>query len=475
MQKAFNIYFYRLTLLIFGLSITGYARNLYYSYTEDPQQIQLIDEGCLALYLRLKLIEDATESIEVEYFKYAPDRSGRLINQALIRKAQKGVTVRILLDYYGACKKSGFNKHYVRFLQNSGVEVRFYNPAPLFRPRKLLHRNHRKTLIIDGEHVLLGGRNQLDRFFELDPKINRFDREVYLVGSTAREIQNAFECFWDSRHTVKIGRFNPISENEFQQTKRSRNWAEVVNFFTENEKDRSLLNRIKTLGEPMLHSTPTFISDRTEYMSDTPFFKDRGQVMTHVYKILSNAQENIVIETLCFTPQKQEEEIFLDLLRSNVTISVLTNSLFVSTNRTASGIGHRRSRRLIDHGLYIYAYDGDPIFRRRNPLSLAALDATWSIHTKSVAIDNNHTLIGSCNFNPRARHYDSEHALIFYDNPEVAASVKRQFREKTVAASQLTAENRFIDKTSGKASLTFHQRVGNTISTFLMRPFISAL
>ena len=179
--------------------------------SQSSHLVQVVENGSSSLYLRLKLIEKAKESIDLESFKYAPDLSGRLLNQALIRKAKEGVAVRILLDYYGSVGKSGFDKNYARYLIIAGVKVRFYNPSSLIRPRRSLYRNHRKTLIIDGKEFLIGGRNQLDRFFELDPKLNRLDREVYVAGPIAKYVQNTFNHFWNSKFTRRFQ--HPIIRN----------------------------------------------------------------------------------------------------------------------------------------------------------------------------------------------------------------------------------------------------------------------
>ena len=459
-----------------------------YFYTEEEQQVQIIEEGSSALYLRLKLIEEARESIDVEYFKYAPDRSGRVFNQALIQKAREGIKVRVLVDFYGGYKQSGFDEFYFHFLENAGVDIRFYNLASVFKPRKLLFRNHRKSLIIDDRKALLGGRNQLDRFFELDSDVARFDREVFVTGSVVERIGAAFDCFWNSEHskTPKCRVCSKLENHslqtsskrkkhlQFQTSKYHKKITKKKEFFTETQRDRDLAQQTKKLGKAIMDRTPVFIVRSTEYISDSPNFDHRGRVMRHMYSLLPEAKENIVIETLSFIPMRKQEKIFMHLLRSGVEINVLTNSLYAAPNRAPTRIGYHRSLELVAEGLNYYAYKGD-ILKQRELIDENALNARWSIHTKSTVIDGSHTLIGSYNFDPRAINFDAEQMIVFYNNTKLATYIERQFHLKTSGAGQIKKRGRFIDGTSVNFNLTLTQKIQVALKNVMMRPFISIL
>ena len=485
-QKQHVIVLFCVLLGSYPISI-GNARGIDSEFrilSQAPHHVQVIENGSSSLYLRLKLIDKAKESIELESFKYAPDRSGRLLMQALIDKAKEGVNVRILLDYYGAVKKSGFHKKYARFLIAAGVKVRFYNPSSVIRPNRLLYRNHRKTLIIDGQEFLIGGRNQLDRFFELDPELNRFDREVYVTGPIAKSVQTTFDHFWHSKFTRQIAtatnkKSEPMSNSATPGHDSQRNTDHLnvhrdARFVTINDDDKHLVNRIVKLGAPIINTTPVFIVHSLEYISDTPNFSDRGKVKSIVYSLLAKAEDNILIESLFFIPQRNERTIFTKLLRSGVSVSVLTNSLYASTDHLSMKMGYNQSADLIEHGLKLYAYHGSSPTQKAF-LTDESVHSRWSIHSKTIVIDQRHAIEGSFNFSPRAGNFDAEHIMVFYDSPELAKLVEGQFRSRVEGAKQVEGNNRFIDGTKLNVDLTITQKVVTLFSAFLFRPFISVL
>ena len=128
---------------------------------EDPQyinQLQIINNGAAALEKRLQLIENAEETLDVEYFIFSPEElSTQVLLKALMEKADEGVQVKILVDKTGA---SQFNEYYVEAIKNRlnnpiNFQVKYYNPteAKFLRIVKLFSdlnfRNHRKLLVRD--------------------------------------------------------------------------------------------------------------------------------------------------------------------------------------------------------------------------------------------------------------------------------------------------------------------------------------
>ena len=97
--------------------------------TKQKQSIESIPFGIISLAKRLELINNAQSSIAVESFVYNTDTSGRLISQALVRKAQEGVNVRVLID--SSSRVLQLNEYFVEVLSAAGVQVKYYNPFSL--------------------------------------------------------------------------------------------------------------------------------------------------------------------------------------------------------------------------------------------------------------------------------------------------------------------------------------------------------
>jgi putative cardiolipin synthase len=162
----------------------------------QPHQVALLDVGFDSLAERLRLIESAKESIELEFFIYEIDTASRLITQALARRAQQGVKVRILVDF--AMPVFKLAPAYVKTLQATGVDVRYYNTAGIQRIFAMQHRTHRKLLAVDRKRAIIGGRNIGDDYFDLSQHYNFLDSDLMIEGPIAGAIVNSFELYWAS-------------------------------------------------------------------------------------------------------------------------------------------------------------------------------------------------------------------------------------------------------------------------------------
>ena len=108
-------------------------------------------------------IKSAVQEVYMETYIYQADVVGIRIGNALMRAAQRGVIVNILLDGFG-CKD--LPKTYVQKLELAGVQVMFYRPkiSPWSLKKKRLRRLHRKLVVIDGKIGFVGGINIIDDY-----------------------------------------------------------------------------------------------------------------------------------------------------------------------------------------------------------------------------------------------------------------------------------------------------------------------
>src|SRR3954454_4795817 len=111
---------------------------------------------------RVRLLRDAAENypawldaiagaeryVHFESYIIRDDTSGRQFAEALMAKARTGVPVRLLYDWLGAVGKTP--GRFWTDLRQAGVEVRCFNPFRLASPLGWVHRDHRKSLVVDG-------------------------------------------------------------------------------------------------------------------------------------------------------------------------------------------------------------------------------------------------------------------------------------------------------------------------------------
>lgn len=152
------------------------------------------ENGTQALQALRSMIESARRTIDVCTFIFAHDILGEEIAESLKRKAKAGIKVRLLIDGVGAYIGARTN---IASLAQSGIEVLLFVP-PLrssLRGRTNL-RNHRKMVIVDGEHLWCGGRNLAADYFEGDATTPWVDLSFDLQGRLSQQAEQQFEQDW---------------------------------------------------------------------------------------------------------------------------------------------------------------------------------------------------------------------------------------------------------------------------------------
>ena len=152
----------------------------------------------------LKTLETAREFIHMEYYDWENDTRGNEIKNVLLKKAQEGVSVRVLYDDYASRK---IKKNIVRELKNGNVEI-----YPRIKVRikqfanRVNHRDHRKLIIVDGKKGFVGGINISDRYDNsIDTGLYWRDTHVKITGPLVHSMQRHFIVSWNSSSAIKPG------------------------------------------------------------------------------------------------------------------------------------------------------------------------------------------------------------------------------------------------------------------------------
>ncbi len=87
-----------------------------------------------ALASRLALIKAAEQSVDAQYYIWHDDTSGILLLDALLKAADRGVRVRLLLDDNGV---PGLDSFMAALNAHNNFEIRFSTPPPCARQSSL--------------------------------------------------------------------------------------------------------------------------------------------------------------------------------------------------------------------------------------------------------------------------------------------------------------------------------------------------
>ena len=168
-------------------------------------QIRLITDNHEAWYARWYMLNAAKSTIDMTYFIFEKDAYGKAMLGLLMKKANEGVKIRLMIDARGskALAKTFLGQDYLQKLMiNPNVKIRVFNPMHKALPstftniRNLIGSNHQKIIVVDGELSITGGRNVSLNYFadpQDDPNVFR-DTDVLLRGSEiAGKMKEAFD------------------------------------------------------------------------------------------------------------------------------------------------------------------------------------------------------------------------------------------------------------------------------------------
>lgn len=173
----------------------------------------MLINGMDALGSRLVMMDRAEASIDAQYFVLKPDKAGELFLGKLLRAAERGVRVRLLLDDIFTPR----NDRMLAILNSHpNVEVRLFNPVSRASPRawsflwdfsRVNRRMHNKAFVVDGSLAIMSGRNIAEEYFDLKPQQEFDDFEMLLFGEVVPQISASFDRFWNSTLAVPMEAF----------------------------------------------------------------------------------------------------------------------------------------------------------------------------------------------------------------------------------------------------------------------------
>src|SRR5262245_25324302 len=162
-------------------------------------EVRLLRDGTEAFPAMVEAIGTARQSVRFENFIFAGDATGRSFAEALSAAARRGVDVRVLYDPIGTLMVRGGSIADV--LRRDGVTTRAFRPLSPFAPwswLRLRHRDHRKTLCVDGETAFVGGLCISDNWSPSEKGGRGWrDTALQVRGQIARDVERAFEALWN--------------------------------------------------------------------------------------------------------------------------------------------------------------------------------------------------------------------------------------------------------------------------------------
>lgn len=387
-----------------------------------------------ALNWRLAMADHAATSIDAQYFIWQNDATGNLLFDRLLRAADRGVRVRLLIDDIWLAA----NDEVIAAIDNHpNFDIKIFNPtytrhavAGVFEFlayfQELNRRMHNKLFIVDNRMAIVGGRNIGNPYFGLSDKYNFRDLDVLTTGPVVEEISTAFDEYWNAEQAYP-GRLmsNKVSVDDVELLRQG-----VKKIL---EEDAGLLTSYpltpRDWSIEMNQLTRRMHSGEGHFLQDEPIVVDSEQLKLFdmLDTLAAPSHEELIMVSPYLIPVKGSLEDMEELSKEGVDIKILTASL-ASNNHTAAHSHYKKyRRRILDTGAELYEFRHDPSPAVRNEADVPPVESNFvSLHVKALVGDRQRCFIGSLNLDPRALEINTENGL-YIESPELSKELAAMF------------------------------------------------
>jgi putative cardiolipin synthase len=423
-----------------------------------------LDDGGDAFAARIQLADAAERTIDAQYYIWNHDNAGTLLLQALLRAADRGVKVRLLLDDNNT---GGLDDLLAALNAHRCIEVRVFNPFPLRRLRwlglladfaRLNRRMHNKSFTVDGVATIVGGRNIGDEYFGTGEGVQFVDLDVFAIGPVVDDVGADFERYWQSVSARPLARVLGT---------RRADAAAIAHLRASQPRrpDHEDSLRPRCVAD-LLCGCAEFEWAHTQLISDDPA-KVLGRAHQHglawprLREILGSPRRSLHVVSPYFVPTRVGVEFFAALVRLGVQVSVLTNSLEATDVAPVHAGYAKRRAPLLRAGVRLFEMRrlvALPRTRRRRRIERSSA----SLHAKTFAIDGERVFIGSFNFDPRSARLNTEMGFMI-ESPAMARRVAEDFDGHL-------AGHAYVVRADGDGRLRWDARDGSTETSHRNEP-----
>lgn len=383
-----------------------------------------LDDAFISIASRLHLINKAQHNIDLQYYIWENDSIGHLMLAELLKAADRGVKVRLLIDDQNGTKLDATLK---QLAAHPNFEIKLFNPYKFrklrvidyaFRLKHINQRMHNKLIIADGAIAVTGGRNISREYFDASDNFQFTDMDILFYGTAVQHANDVFHEFWNDNLSYSVPQL--LGNGNQEQLSKLRQYYEL----TALQKDQ-LKKRIE-LAEKQINK---HLKDRpinwakAHFIADSPN-KIRGEatndqlIYRQMLNIMGEPKQHLELVSAYFVPTRKGTDYLVNLSKNDVRIRILTNSFLANDVAVVHAFYQKYRHDLLQNGIKLYEFK--PYIERNKRTWYEVVTGnvipakgknTSSLHAKFFDIDGM-VFIGSFNFDPRSANLNSEVGLV---------------------------------------------------------------
>ena len=392
----------------------------------------VLNVGSEAFDWRLRAIDSASDSIDLQTFIWELDAVGHQVREHLLAAAERGVFVRVLVDDSFILDA---DQQLLDIDQHENIELKVFNPykrrsseAALRQVlnagefERLDHRMHNKVMVVDNRVAIVGGRNIATHYFGYHEKDNFRDMELVAGGPVVHELAAGFDGYWNDRWSFPVAdimaqRAGPGRPEPALAADRTRADGHAEQTPAQRMED---WKRLVTAAHP---GRAELLLDRPP--EDNPAESDEApvQVGERLVRAIEEATSEVWLVSAYLIPTVELEAAIERAEGRGVQVRILTNSINSNNHLTAHSAYRKHVENLVAMGADVYEVRAEAKDRGlyiQSPVEEKSL----CLHAKMLVFDSDRVFVGSANLDPRSLKLNTEMGLLI-ESPSLNAELRR--------------------------------------------------
>ncbi len=437
----------------------------------------LLGDGLDAFVARAVLARYAERCIDVQYYLFHNDLVGALFVDQLLKAADRGVRVRLLVD---DMDMGGRDLGAAVADAHPNMEVRFFNPFSrnvgrtsqfVTRMGSVTRRMHNKSFTVDNQMTILGGRNIGNEYFEADPDLAFADLDVLVIGPAVKEVSHSFDRYWNSElaYPATVLKGKPPTDEEIEQQR------QALDEFVARQQDSVYLQALRNsnLANKLRAGEVQYAWGEAQIVYDQPqkllsdFEQKQYHLSPQIEPYFRGVQKELIIFSPYFVPGREGTAFLSELSQRGVRVRILTNSLS-SNDVGIVHAGYSKYRKdLLRAGVELYEMNKKLTREQRKEKKGEGGSSKASLHAKSFIFDDQQVFIGSLNLDPRAVLHNTEIGVVLKQK-EIAEGMAKWFDQNV---EQIAFRLELVKNKNGSEGIRWHGVMNGEQKTFKVDPY----
>jgi len=437
---------------------------------------RLVPQGVDGFLLRAELAGAAERTLDLQYFIIQNDDTGKMLMDGVLRAAERGVRVRLLLDDSDDVAR---DRQILALGAHKNIEIRVFNPfftrgamdfmryVEFFvASSRLNYRMHNKLFVADNSVAVLGGRNIGDEYFQASKDTEFGDFDVLTVGPLVSQISKSFDSYWNSDLAIPIDALTFLKPSAAALDEYRAALAENLTKMAGSPYVKRLaagdpLTPILTGGSALVWAKGEVLYDSPE-KSKVQSGEQPGRLLRQrLGEAIKGVKTELLVVSPYLVPGDGGMKLLENLRNHGVHVRILTNSL-ASTDMPIVHSGYQKYREpMLKDGIELYEVrpiPGKPDTQGSGGSLSNPSGGQFALHAKVFVLDRRQVFIGSMNFDRRSLRLNTELGLLI-DSPELARQVIARFNAIAQPANTYIPTLASADA-SGKQTLIWRTEEG---------------